>query len=440
MKLLLLNSPIYREKSDYSENYLPPIGLGYIATHANKAGIDVDLLDCVNERLGVEEIKRLISANPPDYLGVNVFTQNIALVKEIILSCPTSVKVLLGGQVVSSIYSNIPSWNPKIQIIVIIGEGEFIVPDIINGHCRTAPFLCVDNCIVYNVDKESAYYPANLSDVHLNRIFLKDELIENHYGQNEATIITSRGCVYDCAFCGGARSLNTHLTIRFRSKNDIEGEIAELVKLYPSIESIRIADDLFLRNANSIQFAIDLFSENKLSWRAMAHVLSFVNNTNTIASLRTSGCKELFMGIESGSPVTREQINKAGTIEETKLVISEILNAGIDVKGYFIFGFPEENPSDADLTLQLAAELRKISFSTEGIFRTSVFQFRPYHGTQLYKKLIEQGYRVGEMLHCATGGKKQFDFQSGNYSNIDDETLNNYIRMTLALNKKAGEK
>jgi hypothetical protein len=65
MRFLLLNSPIYRNRSDVVEDYLPPLGLGYIATHLSNAGVDTCIVDCVKERLGVEEIYTLLEKKNP---------------------------------------------------------------------------------------------------------------------------------------------------------------------------------------------------------------------------------------------------------------------------------------------------------------------------------------------------------------------------------------
>lgn len=74
MKCILLNSPIYRERSEVKEDYLPPLGLGYIATTLEKSGVDVDIVDCVREHFGVDEIFKLLEQQTPDFVGVNIFT------------------------------------------------------------------------------------------------------------------------------------------------------------------------------------------------------------------------------------------------------------------------------------------------------------------------------------------------------------------------------
>lgn len=46
-KFILLNSPIFWDATTEKEQYLSPLGLGYIATYLEKAAVKVEILDCV---------------------------------------------------------------------------------------------------------------------------------------------------------------------------------------------------------------------------------------------------------------------------------------------------------------------------------------------------------------------------------------------------------
>ena len=304
--------------------------------------------------------------------------------------------------------------------------------------CRENPIISQGSKSVYRVDKNSKYYPNNISDIYLDRNFLDDEIITNHYGEKEVAIITSRGCMYNCAFCGGAKSLNQDTTIRIRTEESVIKEISGIVKLYPHVRSVRILDDLFLRNADGIEMARRIFEPfPTLSWRGMVHVLSFAQNLNKICGLKHSRCRELFVGIESGSMRVRKRINKRGTIKDILNVSKKIMENGIDLKGYFIYGFPEETKEDFQCTYDLAYKLKEISEKTIGNFRTSVFQFRPYHGTRLYNEILSKSGIIKDCSFNASisqfEGRSQFNFEFGNYSSESDELLNYYIIKTQKL-------
>ncbi len=175
----------------------------------------------------------------------------------------------------------------------------------------------------------------------------------------------------------------------------------------------------------------------QLTWRGMVHVLSLRGAVDKIKELKIGGCKELFIGIESGSELIRKKINKLGNPDDIIQVSKEILENGIDLKGYFIYGFPKETKEDFEKTFELAMKLKEISVNTVGTFRTSVFQFRPYHGTQLYNEIIKD---IGIIHECTFNEaisqfkrRSQFNFDFGNYSMESDELLNEYIIKTQKL-------
>lgn len=433
-KFVLINSPLFWERTNEEEEYLSPLGLGYIATYLKKVGLEVLLLDSVKERLGVEDILKQVSEIKPEFVGINVFTQNYELVQYIIEKMSIKCECFVGGQVVKSIYETILDWKTSNKVNIIIGEGELIIPAIVLENCKEKPIEHLDNKFVYKVDSNSQYFPEDISKIYLDRSFLKNEIINNHYGEKEAAIITSRGCAYDCAFCGGARGLNKDISIRMKDVESVKHEIAEICDLYPDLKSIRILDDLFLRNETSISQAADIFQEfSQLHWRGMVHVLSLIKCLDKIQLLKNCNCKELFVGIESGSNTIRKRINKLGDISSVISVIRELLIHGIDVKGYFMYGFPDETQEDMEETYKLACELRNISEKCEGTFRPSVFQFRPYHGTRLYNEILEKGIDIPNCHYNSSytlKGRSQFNFCSGNYSRVPDEILEEYIVKT----------
>lgn len=440
-KFVLLNSPIFFDSREENEQYLPPLGLGYIATYLEMAQLDVEIIDCVKENNSVIEIIDNINKCKPDYVGINVFTQNYDLVKQIIEGIGFDCECFIGGQAVKSIYHKILQWNVKNRLNIIIGEGELIIPQLVLKTCIQEPLEQNELKFVYKVDKDSLYYPNDISDIILNRKYVSNEIMCNHYGDKEVAIVTSRGCVFNCAFCGGARGLNEDVTIRVRTQESIVTEIKEIVSLYPNVQSIRILDDLFLRNGESMDMANNIFTQFPgLNWRGMAHVVPLKKNVDKIKELKRGGCKELFVGIESGSEFIRKKINKLGSIDDILHVAKEILKNGIDLKGYFIYGFPQEKEDDFKKTYELAKKLKEISKTELGNFRASVFQFRPYDGTQLYYEIISNngiihGCKANEVINCFDG-RAQFNFDFGNYSCESDELLYKYIIQTQKLAKE----
>lgn len=67
---------------------------------------------------------------------MNVFTQNYDMVKYIFERVKIDGEAFVGGQAVKNIYNDILLWDIDGKINIIIGEGEFILPDIALDICQ----------------------------------------------------------------------------------------------------------------------------------------------------------------------------------------------------------------------------------------------------------------------------------------------------------------
>ncbi len=442
--VLLVNSPLFRESQhDYDENVIPPMGLAYIASNLKDNGIYCNLLDAVYHKMGVKEICQYFSKTTPSFVGINIFTTNMHLVREIVEKCQIRTTFIIGGQAARFLYQEIFNWNTNNKIIVIIGEADFLFSALVQDNdnaisfekeCKNPPRE------LFKVDAESPFFPREISDLHLHREFLENEPSKNKKGYKEAFIIASRGCKYSCAFCAAAKNLNKDIPIRRRSAQSIKNEIAEIQSLYNgNVNAIRVLDDLFLRDIESIKLAGDIFNKSGLSWRSMAHVLSFKDiNVATLCDLRKSGCIELFIGVESGSEEILKKINKFHNMMKIQETFEKIFKAGISVKGYFIYGFPEETENDMHRTFELAENLKETAENFGVGFRASAFKFRLYHGTKIYNDFLSKNNHhdikiTPDNALSETTDRILFNFTSGNYSTVNDDYLNRFVEKTNLL-------
>ena len=442
MKVVVINSPLFKDRNPlYDEDSLPPIGLGYIATHLQANGIDVDLIDAVYEKIPLADLIAYLNYIKPEFVAANVFTTNYDLVKELFESVKFSAHFIIGGLSTKELHKKIVTWETNNLVDVVIGDGELITLDIVNDHLKERPIISQGNFRVFKVDGSSEYYVKDISNQKLNRKFFLNEPVKHPFGFTEANIVASRGCIYNCTFCAAARSLNTDFPIRERTEESLIAELQEIQIKFPDVRSIRVLDDLFLKNGKIVGKAINVFSQFKFQWRSMAHVLTFQNvDQAMLNALKESGCKELFIGIESGSPRVLKSINKTHNINTIVDNLTNVFKAKIDVKGYFIFGFPDETEEEMEMTFLLAKKLFEIAHSEGVSFRTSVFQYRPYHATEIYYDLSEKGQAL-QVEHVTANdalshmvGRIQFNFHSGNYAAVDLKTLHDYIYRTTNLN------
>lgn len=441
--LCIINSPLFRDSNAlYDEDSLPPIGLGYIASVASNSGLSVVLVDAVANRIPLKRLVDDVRALSPKAVAINIFTTNYVLVKEFVESLRSScAHVILGGLSTRTLYKEIFKWKYAGKIDIVFGDGELIVPDLLRGIEKQFPFETQGNMRFFRVDNSSPYFCNDISNLPLDRSYFSNEPIHHPRGFMEANIVASRGCIYNCSFCAAARSLNKDLAIRERTISSLVNELNEIVTEFPHVSSIRVLDDLFLKGASCIANAIALFSQFSLKWRSMAHVMTFQGvSLDTLIQLRDCGCSELFVGIESGSPRVLKSIHKTHDIEKIRSNLIRVMEAGIPLKGYFIYGFPNETAEDFDKTYRLACDLKEASIRYGVSFRTSVFQFRPYHGTELFHSLVKNGVSTEGVMQVngnadlsSLVGRLQFNFHSGNYANAPIEIVHDFVYKTANL-------
>jgi anaerobic magnesium-protoporphyrin IX monomethyl ester cyclase len=442
MKTLIINSPLFRDRNLlYDEDSLPPIGLGYIATYLKGNGIEVKLIDAVDQKIPLIKLLNIIAEEKPEFVATNIFTTNYELVKELIESIEATVKFIIGGLSTKELYKKIIDWKTPNNITVVTGDGEFITLDIIRDTLMEEPFIKLHNRQVFKVDTNSVYLVKDISGVELDRTFFLNEPVLHPLGFIEGNIVTSRGCIYNCTFCAAARSLNGDYPIRERTVESIIQELENIKVMHPDVNSIRVLDDLFLKHKASVEKAISVFSNFNLQWRSMAHVMTFHQVEDAMMNkLKQSGCHELFIGIESGSPRILSSIKKTSNTDTIISNLGKVMKSGIHIKGYFIYGFPGETSEDMELTYKLASRLKLLSIEHGVNFRTSVFQYRPYHATQIYHDLQKDEEIIdikaiqpnAELSHLV--GRLQFNFHNGNYSLVDINEVHDYIYRTINLN------
>jgi anaerobic magnesium-protoporphyrin IX monomethyl ester cyclase len=446
-RIMLINSPLFEEKHDLNkEDYLPPMGLGIIATELRKHdGIHVELIDAIAENKSVTDIIAAISESRSDFVGINIFTTNFRFVKEIIEKTKIKTRFIIGGISTRSLYHEIFKWKTQNDIDIVYGDGELITIDIVTSLVKEKPADQSGTFRFFVISKESSYYVQDISHEKIERKLFQNEPYLNCYGRPEVSIYTSRGCIYNCAYCVAANGINRQLGVRIKKIPHVISELTGIKSLYPSVEYIRVLDDLFLRSGQSFIDASSIFSQFNFSWRAMCHIKPlYAVDINNLINLHSNGCKELFVGIESGSRRILNKIHKETDINVILKATEKVFQSGINLKGYFICGFPSETLQDLEDTIGLAEKIKQQADKYQVVFRTSTFQFRPYHGTELYSEILDKSphkeaasilfeMKKSDWLSGYTS-RKSFNFDSGNYSLVSDSVLQNCIGRMNTLN------
>jgi radical SAM superfamily enzyme YgiQ (UPF0313 family) len=160
-------------------------------------------------------------------------------------------------------------------------------------------------------------------------------------GRWEANMVGARGCPYNCSFCGAAVSANPDITIRTRESHNILAEMHQLRDA--GVRAFRFVADLFLGARWVIETMMATFSADRVSDWAVWDATGRINVLNrasdaTLDVLARNGLREVALGSERILTLIDKRIDPG----MTHMVVRRLTERGINVKGYFILGFPTE--------------------------------------------------------------------------------------------------
>lgn len=265
--------------------------------------------------------------------------------------------VVLGGVGPSPVAHHIIKEFPFIDIVVD-GEGEEVIIEIMEGN---------QNQVLQGkriVDIDSLPMPA----YHL--INFKDY-------DAAPSIITSRGCPYNCAFCTEGSIFGRG--VRFR---DIDLVIEEMKYVYEQSGRtlFLIQDDNFTLNKSRILNFCNKIKRIKLDlkWKCFGRIN--LMDKEIMEKMAGAGCVQIRYGIESGSNKILEKIRKRFTIEEAYKIVSESVKYFPSVHTSFIWGYPFETIEDLFETLK---QMKKFE---EAGATAYLFQLSPLPRSEIYEK------------------------------------------------------
>jgi anaerobic magnesium-protoporphyrin IX monomethyl ester cyclase len=183
------------------------------------------------------------------------------------------------------------------------------------------------------------------------------------HGYFSMNMVSSRGCPYHCNWCAKPISGN-----KFHLRP--AGAVAEEMKLLKDLagaQHIWFGDDIFALNQEWVrQFAEEVTRRDAavpFKIQSRANLMT----ERTAQHLRTAGCAEVWMGVESGSQTVLDAMDKGLDLSSVRDARAHLKNAGIRACYFLQFGYPGETWVELQETIAFVRETRPddigISFS-----------------------------------------------------------------------------
>jgi radical SAM superfamily enzyme YgiQ (UPF0313 family) len=405
-------------------NAYPSLGLGYLAAVARQAGHEVQIFDFGLKpcRPLEDEVQEVIDFGP-DVVGFTAMTTSYASVEKAsaMLKEALGVPAVIGGPHATSL-PNETLKNPNFDYL-IYGEGEETFVEFLQAleannqqwDGLAGLWYKKDGRIFGNPQRpliknlDALPYPAR----HL--FHLNDYPLYAPTGEQMLTVLSSRGCPYNCSFCFKGIVGRTY---RQRSPENIADELEHLMQHY-GVRNFYFIDDLFTIDVRRLNKILDHFLERKMDirWQCLARVDRV--NPELLGKMYEAGCREIHYGIESGNEEVLRKTAKHIDLSRVQEATAWTEAAGIRAKGYFILGLPGDTLETIEETIEFASGLTL----TEAMFSIAT----PFPGTQLWNELLQ---RHPDMVYNADFTKSYYynSYQSSiapfmNVSGVPDDIL-----------------
>jgi radical SAM superfamily enzyme YgiQ (UPF0313 family) len=352
-----------------------PLGILYIASWLEEHGHEVYVTDL----RGVDPIAWGHHILRADLYGITATTPEYPYALQIAYL----IKVLKGKKALTVLGGVHATAEPKnIDPImfdkVIIGEGEGAILELILDW-----FDGVERRFYTSFARQgnldSLPFPAR----HLVPESSIVSLTSTIAGERSTTIIGSRGCPFNCAFCASKIMWDRH--VQFRSPDNIISEIKMLMIKY-DVHHFRFQDDTMTLKPSWI---IELCRKMKpldITWRCTTRVdqAHFV----ILKEMYDAGCYEIAFGIETLEDKVLEMTNKQITTQQMVKAISDAHSVGLKTRLFFMIGLPGQDENIAENIIQFIEETHPTA--------VNLSTFVPMPGSDIYNNPSKYGIEIIE--------------------------------------------
>lgn len=369
MKVLLVNPSLisetighYQERVEKQRGLYPPLGLAYIAAALDKTGHEVEVIDLDAECSKIGDWEKLLDEFQPEVLGVYTMTWTFRQANELVRRTKNrlpEITVIAGGPNVASFPRQTLTYGQFDY--GVIGEGEETVIELLSALAGELNLGSVKGIVFRENGKikqtESRPYIGDTDNISFPaRCFLPMTKYFDVFTRERsfATMITSRGCPFDCSYCDRENRMGHRW--RARSAENIVAEIKEVQAKY-QIREFMFFDDEFVIDRNRTYAFCDQVQTHcpDIIWECRARV--DMVDKKLLKVMKQSGCYRIRFGFEAGDNRILEVLNKGITVEQSLRCARDARDAGIEIFGYFMLGSPEETEETLQKTIALALEI-----------------------------------------------------------------------------------
>jgi radical SAM superfamily enzyme YgiQ (UPF0313 family) len=319
-----------------------------LGAQAMRAGHQVKILNL--SAYPWSKVEEIVAALDADLYGMSCWTANrrgVALTAESIRRHHPKVHIVVGGPHATPLADEMLTHHPAIDTIAL-GESDITFLELIDRLSSGTPTAGLAGT-VYRTDGKVVRGPERESVKNLDHLASPHDYFDTHI------VMTSRGCPWQCTFCGAETTWGRGF--RGQSVPYVLDSLEKAVSRLP-VKMVQIKDDTFTTNKKRVLDICSGIRARNLNFFWSCDTRVDLLTEPLLREMRLAGCERLSLGVESGSQRILDAIDKKITVDEIIESTELAKKFGIRVRYYMMLGNRGETAETFRETLAFLARAK----------------------------------------------------------------------------------
>ncbi len=351
---------------------LPNLGACYLVSFLRRRSLDAELVNFVNyDRQRLLELlslsPRAVAITTTFYFEPRPIQHLVGLIRQ---HSPDS-RIIVGGPHIYHLCSDYP---PAVQdhmlsalgadIYVFDSQGELTLSRVCAQLRRPSPDLsCVPNLVYRLAGKDFHRTPRQPENNPMDENSVDWNCFDRDLLLPAVQTRTARSCAYKCAFC---RYPVIAGPLNLTSLQAVEREFDYLHSI--GVSHLLFIDDTFNIPRRRFKDLCRMMIRKRYGFRWFSYFRCANADDESFDLAAKSGCRGVFLGIESGDQAILKAMNKGATVDKYRRGLARLHQSGIVSYASFIIGFPGETERSAQNTLAFIDEIKPSYYCLEAYF------------------------------------------------------------------------
>jgi radical SAM superfamily enzyme YgiQ (UPF0313 family) len=372
-----------------------PLQILFLAKMMRDKDIDVEIIDGRITSADEELKTRFLEAIDDSTICLGITS----------LTCYQMIDAVRAMNLVKSLFPNFPivlgGWHASIfseeiiklnQVdVVVAGQGENSFLEVVQRLSLKKSLSGIKGILWKNSSGIVKEKERELESLDNMPNLLPDDFklldLKNYQCNKIMYYMSSVGCPYSCNYCCiGANSKQKWIGL---SSENVIFEIENLWKAFKFKELI-FWDNVFFINKKRVEAICHGLIQKKIdiTWSAHGRINEVISWDDTfIELLRKSGCKSIFIGVESGSQNILDGLNKGIKARDVIPALKKLKKYGIGVAVNYMVGLPGETHNDIKQTIRSIMDGLNLYGFDLNLFQVFIYKFVPFPKTKIYRQL-----------------------------------------------------